>query len=195
MSLMLRLAASLACLTLANPLFAAEKKAAEDKVPPVLNFTMKSLSGKDIDLSQYRGKVVLIVNTASQCGLTPQYKGLESLHEKYADQGLAILGFPANDFGRQEPGSNEEIAQFCSANYGVKFDMFSKVVVKGPGQCELYSFLTSEKTNPKYAGPIKWNFEKFLVSRDGEVVARFAPPVSPESKEVVERIEAELAKK
>jgi glutathione peroxidase len=132
------------------------------KVPAVLNFTMKSLDGKDVPLSKYQGKVVLIVNVASRCGYTPQYKGLQALHDKYAAKGLAILGVPSNDFGKQEPGSSEEIAEFCQKNYGVKFDMFEKVVVKGEGQTPLYKFLTSSETNPKFAGPIKWNFNKFL---------------------------------
>ena len=173
----------------------AENKKEEKKVAPVLNYTMKSLEGKPVDLSKYQGKAVLIVNVASACGLTPQYEDLEALHEKYASQGLAIVGFPANEFGKQEPGSNEEIAQFCQKNYGVKFDMFSKVVVKGEGQVPLYKFLTSKETNPEFAGDITWNFEKFLVSRDGKVVARFAPRVSPTDEKVVAAIEAELAKK
>ncbi|MBX3411992.1 MAG: glutathione peroxidase [Pirellulales bacterium] len=181
----------LVCATLVLPALAAEK---EEKVASALDFKMKSLSGKEVDLSKYQGKVVLIVNTASKCGLTPQYEKLEALHEKYVDKGLAILGFPANEFGKQEPGSDTEIAEFCAKNYGVKFDMFSKVVVKGEGQCPLYEFLTSEETNPKFAGPIKWNFEKFLLDRDGKVIARFAPPVSPDADEVVAAIEAELAK-
>jgi len=166
--------------------------AADDGTP--LKYTMNSLAGKPVDLSQYKGQVVLIVNTASQCGLTPQYKGLEALYEKYNDKGLVVLGFPANEFGKQEPGSDTEISEFCTKNYGVKFPMFSKVVVKGDGQCDLYKFLTSDKTNPKFAGDIKWNFEKFLVGRDGNVVARFAPPVKPDAPEVVESIEAELGK-
>lgn len=182
----------LLCATLVWPSLAAEK---EEKVGPALDFQMKSLDGKDVDLSKYQGKVVLMVNTASECGLTPQYEQLEALHEKYADKGLAVLGFPANEFGKQEPGTDSEIAEFCQKNYGVKFDMFSKVVVKGDGQCPLYQFLTSKETNPKFAGPIKWNFEKFLVNRQGEVVARFAPPVAPDADEVVAAIEAELEKK
>ncbi len=172
----------------------AEKK--EDaKVAPVLNFKMNRLDGTPADLSAYQGKVVLIVNTASQCGLTPQYEALEDLHEKFADKGLAVIGFPANEFGAQEPGSNEEIASFCAKNYGVKFDMFSKVVVKGKGQCDLYKFLTSKDTDPKFAGEITWNFEKFLVSRKGEIVARFAPRIKPDDEKVIQAIEAELAKK
>jgi glutathione peroxidase len=156
---------------------------------------MKNIKGEPVDLSKYQGKVVLMVNVASKCGLTPQYKELEGLHEKYADKGLAVLGFPANEFGKQEPGTDGEIADFCKAKYDVKFDMFSKVVVKGDGQCDLYKFLTSEKTDPKFAGDIKWNFEKFLVGRDGNVIARFAPTVKPDSPEVIKAIETALAEK
>lgn len=163
-------------------------------MPGVLNFTMKSLTGKEVDLAKYKGKVVLIVNVASQCGLTPQYEALEELHEKYADKGLAVLGFPANEFGAQEPGSDTEIQEFCQQNYGVKFDMFSKVVVKGDGQCPLYKFLTSKETDPKFPGDITWNFEKFLVDRNGQIVKRFPPKVKPDSPEVVSAVEAELAK-
>jgi glutathione peroxidase len=167
----------------------------QKEVPAVLNFKMKSLAGKEVDLSKYQGKVVLIVNVASKCGFTPQYKGLQELHKKYATQGLAILGFPANDFGQQEPGSEQEIGEFCQKNYGVEFDMFSKISVKGPQQSNLYRQLTSEKTDPKFAGEVKWNFEKFLIGRDGEIVARFRSKVAPNSEEMVKAIEAELAKK
>jgi glutathione peroxidase len=167
----------------------------EKKVASVLNFKMKSLAGKEVDLSKYQGKVVLIVNVASQCGNTPQYKGLQALHEKYGKDGLAILGFPANEFGRQEPGTDDEIADFCKSNYGVTFDMFSKVVVKGEGQCPLYQFLTSKDTNPKFGGDVQWNFQKYLISRKGDIVKRFEHSVKPESKEVVTAIEAELARK
>lgn len=163
-----------------------------EKVPAVLNFEMNSLAGKPVNLSQYAGKVVLMVNVASKCGKTPQYKDLQALHEKYGSQGLAVLGFPANEFGKQEPGTDAQIAEFCDSKYGVEFDMFSKVVVKGEGQCPLYQYLT---TQSKFPGDIKWNFEKFLIGRNGEVVARFAPGVDPSSKEVVSAIEAELAKK
>lgn len=172
----------------------ADKKG-DKKVPAALNFKMKRLDGKPANLGDYQGKVVLMVNVASQCGLTPQYEALEGLHEKFSDKGLAILGFPANEFGKQEPGTDDEISTFCKQNYGVKFDMFSKVVVKGEGQCPLYKFLTSKETNPKFAGDIKWNFEKFLIGRNGEVIARFEPKVKPDSEEVVGAIEAELAKK
>ena len=140
------------------------------------------------------GKVVLIVNTASRCGLTPQYEALQDLHERYAEQGLAILGFPANDFKEQEPGTDAEIAEFCATNYGVEFDMFSKVVVTGEEKCDLYRFLTAPETNPEFPGEIQWNFEKFLISRDGRIVNRFHPKVKPDAEEVVKAIEAELAK-
>jgi glutathione peroxidase len=130
----------------------------DKKVPPVLNFKMKSLDEKDVDLSKYEGKVVLFVNVASKCGYTPQYKGLQALHDKYAAEGLAIVGVPANNFGRQEPASNEEIATFCKSNYGVKFDMLAKVDVKGENQTPLYKYLTSKETDPHFSGPIKWNF-------------------------------------
>ncbi len=177
----------------------SEEKKGDKKVPAALNFKMKKLDGKDVDLSAYQGKVVLMVNVASQCGLTPQYVQLEKLHEQFGDRGLAVLGFPANEFGAQEPGTDAEISTFCTSKYGVKFDMFSKVVVKkvdnGPEPCPLYQYLTSEKTNAKFAGPITWNFEKFLIGRNGDVVARFAPKVKPDSEEVLKAIEAELAKK
>jgi glutathione peroxidase len=165
------------------------------KVAPVLNFTVDSLAGKPVDLSRYQGKVVLVVNVASECGYTPQYQGLQKLHDKYAREGLAVLGFPSNDFGKQEPGSNAQIAEFCAKNYGVKFDMFAKVTVKGKEACPLYKFLTAKETNPRFAGPVKWNFQKYLISRGGEVVARFDSEVEPESEEVVKAITAELAKK
>lgn len=172
----------------------AKSASKEKEVAPALNFKMKSLEGKDVDLADYQGKVVMIVNVASQCGLTPQYEALQALHKKYSSEGLVILGFPANEFGEQEPGTDDEIASFCKDNYGVEFDMFSKVVVKGDDQCPLYKFLTSEETNPKFAGEISWNFEKFLLDREGNVVARFEPKIKPESEEVVETIETELAK-
>jgi glutathione peroxidase len=172
---------------------------ADDKgsteVPPVLNFKMTDLSGKEMDLSDYKGKVVLIVNVASKCGFTPQYKGLEALHKKYSKEGLVVLGVPSNDFGHQEPGSSEEIASFCQKNYGVKFPMVAKVPVKGEEQAPLYKYLTSKETDPRFAGPIKWNFTKFLINRRGEIVNRFEPPVKPESERVTQAIEAALAEK
>jgi glutathione peroxidase len=172
---------------------AQTRPAGSTKVPAALNFTMNSLEGKPVDLSKYQGKVVLMVNVASQCGYTPQYAGLEELHRKYAGKGLSILGFPANDFGRQEPGTNAEIAEFCEKNYGVEFDMFSKIVVLGRGQAPLYQFLTSKQTNPKFSGDVAWNFEKFLVGRNGEVIGRFVSSVEPLSSEMVSAIEKALA--
>ena len=162
--------------------------------PAALNFTMKDIEGNDVALSKYQAKVVLMVNVASKCGLTPQYADLQALHEKYVDKGLVILGFPANEFGSQEPGTNDEIKAFCTDKYSVKFPMFSKVVVKGDDICPLYKFLTGSDTNPKFAGQIKWNFTKFLVSRSGEVVHRFEPKVKPSEDDIVKAIEAELAK-
>lgn len=165
------------------------------KVSKPLSFTMKSLNGKDVDLSTYQGKVVMIVNVASKCGLTPQYEQLQALHEKYADDGLAVLGFPCNQFLWQEPGSAEQIREFCRVNYGVTFDMFAKVEVNGDGACDLYKTLTALDTEPVGPGKISWNFEKFVVGRNGEVVARFSPRTKPDAPEVVKVIEAELAKK
>ncbi len=165
------------------------------KVPPVLNFKMKSLDGKEVDLAQHQGKVVLFVNVASKCGYTPQYQGLQKLHEQYGNDGLVVIGVPANEFGRQEPGTNEEIAEFCKTKYKVTFPMMAKVVVKGDGISPLYQYLTSKETDPKHAGEIKWNFTKFLISRDGQVVGRFEPTVKPESPELTKAIEAELKRK
>ncbi len=155
----------------------------------IYDFTAKTITGQNKPLADYKGKALLIVNVASKCGLTPQYAGLEKLHEKYADKGLRVLGFPANEFGAQEPGTESEIAQFCTTNYGVKFDMFSKVKVKGPGIDPLFDFLTSPATDPKFAGEIKWNFNKFLIGKDGTVLARFEPPVDPLSAEITQAIE------
>jgi glutathione peroxidase len=173
---------------------AAEKETKNKDAGPVLSHKMKSLSGKDVDLAKYKGKVVLIVNTASACGLTPQYEGLQSLHDKYGEKGLAVLGFPCNQFGEQEPGTAEDISEFCTKNYGVKFDMFAKIEVNGENSAELYKYLTAQETKPAGKGKISWNFEKFLIGRDGNVVARFSPKVTPEDAEVVAAIENELAK-
>ena len=158
----------------------------------MLHGKMKSLAGQDIDLAQYHGKVLLIVNVASACGYTPQYKGLQALYSKYGPAGFLVLGFPCNQFGRQEPGTSEQITQFCQTHYGVTFDMFEKIDVNGPNQCELYKSLTYPETNATYAGPIQWNFEKFLMARNGTVVARYGSSVAPESKALVEAIEREL---
>ena len=160
-------------------------------VANTLNFTMDSLDGKPVNLSKYQGSVVLIVNVASACGYTPQYEGLQALHQKYASRGLRILGFPSNDFGGQEPGTNAEIGEFCKKNYGVEFDMFSKITVVGKNQAPLYRTLT---TTPGFSGNIEWNFEKFLLNRDGKVIARFKSPVEPLSAEMTKAIEAALGK-
>ena len=160
-----------------------------------LSFTMKSLDGKDVDLSDYQGKVVLIVNVASKCGLTPQYEQLQALHEKHGDDGLAVLGFPCNQFLGQEPGTAEAIKEFCRVNYGVTFDLFAKVEVNGDGACDLYKTLTALDTEPVGPGKISWNFEKFVMGRNGEVVARFSPRTKPDDPELVKIIEGELAKK
>jgi glutathione peroxidase len=154
----------------------------------VYNFTLPSIDGEPTSLSSYKGKVILLVNVASRCGFTPQYSALESLYEKYKDQGFVILGFPANNFGAQEPGTNAEIKSFCTLKYNVTFPMFAKVSVKGADTTPLYQYLT-QQANPNVAGDIKWNFTKFLVDRNGRVVARFESPVKPDSPEVVEAIE------
>jgi len=156
--------------------------------PPVLNFTMKNIDGKPVKLSKYAGEVILVVNVASFCGNTPQYAGLEKLYAQYRSKGFVVLGFPANEFGKQEPGTNKEIKTFCSTKYQVTFPMFSKIVVKGEGQAPLYKFLTEKETDPAHAGDIEWNFAKFLINRKGEIVARFparANPLSPEVADVI----------
>jgi glutathione peroxidase len=165
------------------------------KPASILDFHVKDIDGKEIDLAKYQGKVLLVVNTASQCGYTPQYKELEAVYEKFKAQGFEVLAFPANEFGAQEPGSDEQIKEFCSATYHVSFPLFSKIVVKGKDIHPLYDFLTSESTNPKFAGQIPWNFTKFLISRKGEVIARFQPGDKPLSPKVVESIEKSLAEK
>src|SRR4051794_23477254 len=157
-------------------------------------FNLNSIDGKPAPLSAYKGKVVLVVNVASRCGFTPQYTGLEALYEKYKDQGFVIVGFPANNFGAQEPGTNEEIKTFCSRKYNVTFPMYSKVSVKGDDQTPLYQYLTKQTAAP-IAGEIKWNFTKFLVDRNGKVVQRFESAITPDSKEVVSSVEKALSQK
>ena len=160
----------------------------------IYDFTLPSIEGKPMPLADFKGKVVLVVNVASRCGYTPQYSALESLYEKYKDQGFVIIGFPANNFGAQEPGTNEEIKTFCSRKYNVTFPLYSKVSVKGDDQTPLYQYLTKE-TDPSVAGEIKWNFTKFLVDRNGHVVQRFESAVTPDSKEVVSAVEKQLGQK
>lgn len=157
----------------------------------ISNIAVKNIEGKSETFADYQGKVLLIVNVASKCGYTPQYAGLEQLNKDYREKGLRVLGFPCNDFGAQEPGTNEEIAQFCQTNYGVSFDMMDKVHAKGSEQHPLYQTLTSA-VEPQ--GDVQWNFEKFLVNKQGEVVARFGSGVKPNSPELIQAIEAELAK-
>jgi glutathione peroxidase len=178
------------------PACAASATAAENSkdVPPVLQFKTKSLDGKDIDLAQYKGKVLLIVNTASRCGYTPQYKSLEALHEKYSKDGLAVLGFPCNQFGHQEPGTPQQIQDFCTSKYKVSFDLFEKIDVNGKSQAPVYKWLTSAEATPADPGKVLWNFEKFLVGRDGKVIARFRSPVWPSDPKVVDAIETALKK-
>ncbi len=157
----------------------------------ISDITVKTIDGQDKQLSEYSGKVLLIVNVASYCGYTGQYSGLEKLSQKYRDAGLRVLGFPCNDFGAQEPGSNEEIVQFCDKNYSITFDLFDKVHAKGSDKHPLYDRLTSS-VEPK--GDISWNFEKFVVGKNGEIVARFKSGTTPDSSELIQIIERELAK-
>ena len=154
-------------------------------------FTPDSIEGKPAPLAEYKGKVILLVNVASQCGYTPQYSALESIYEKYKDQGFVVLGFPANNFGEQEPGTNQEIKAFCARKYSVTFPMYAKISVRGDDQDPLYAYLTQE-TAKNIRGEIKWNFTKFLVDRTGNVVERFEPAVTPDSKQVITAITKQL---
>lgn len=164
----------------------------DDKdVDSVHDFELTNIDGENTPLGKYEGKVLLIVNTASECGYTPQYEGLQSLYENYKDKGLVIAGFPANNFGGQEPGTDEEIKQFCKMNYGVSFPMFSKISVKGNDIHPLFAYLTSQQ-NPDFTGEIKWNFEKFLIDKDGRLVRRFRSAVTPESDEIISAIDRAL---
>ena len=184
----------LGVLVMESNVLAAEGASPQPAAATPLNQEMQTLDDKKVNLAKkYKDKVVLLVNVASKCGLTPQYEQLQALHDKYAEQGLAIVGVPCNQFGNQEPGTAAEISQFCKENYGVEFDLLAKVDVNGPKAAPLYKYLTSKETNPKYAGVITWNFEKFLFNRQGELVARFSPKTQPDAPEVVEAIEAQLA--
>ena len=170
---------------LGTTLMAAEKT--------VYDFTLNSIDGQPTPLSSFKGKVVLLVNVASRCGYTPQYAGLESLYEKYKDRGFVIVGVPANNFGAQEPGTNQEIKTFCTAKYHVTFPMMAKVSVKGDDITPLYAFLTDKSAHPDTGGEIGWNFTKFLVGPDGKVVARFDSKVTPDSPELTSAVEKALA--
>lgn len=159
----------------------------------IQSIPLKDIDGKDTTLKAYDGKVLLVVNVASRCGLTPQYEGLEALQQKYKDQGFTVLGFPCNDFAGQEPGTNEQIKKFCTANYKVTFPMFDKLHVKGEDQHPLYAALTG--TGATFPGDVSWNFGKFLVGSDGQIIARFEPRTTPDSAEVTKAIESALASK
>jgi glutathione peroxidase len=149
------------------------------------DFTVKDINGEDYSFSQLKGKKVLVVNTASKCGFTPQYEGLQELYEKYGDDDFMIVGFPANNFAKQEPGSNEEIATFCSVNYGVTFPMMSKISVKGDDQHPLYKWLTSKSDNGVEKSKVSWNFQKYMIDEEGQLVGHFAPTVKPDNKKLV----------
>lgn len=158
----------------------------------IYDFSVKDIEGRDVSLSEYQGKIIMIVNVASKCGFTPQYEGLEVLYNKYKEQDFVILGFPSNDFLWQESGSNDEIKAFCTLNYGVTFPMFSKIRVKGRNADPLYQYLTSKESNPSYGGKITWNFNKFLIDRDGTVIDRFESSTEPMSESVVSALEGVL---
>lgn len=170
----------------------AEAQKEGEPVSP-LDFKLKSIDGKEMDLAQFKGKPVLLVNVASKCGLTPQYEALEAVYEKYKDRGLVVIGIPANNFGGQEPGTEAEIKQFCSSKYNVTFPMTSKISVKGDDQDALYAFLTQGKTAGDFAGDIEWNFAKFLIDRNGNLMARFSSRTKPDATQVSEAIETALA--
>ena len=170
----------------------ANKEKGENMATSVYDFSVRDIDGKDVSLSDFKGKVLLIVNVASRCGFTPQYEGLQKLYDQYAPKGLIILGFPANNFLWQEPGTNEEIKQFCSLKYHVTFPMFSKISVKGKDKAPLYQFLTSKETNPEFPGEISWNFNKFLIDRNGKIAARFGSRDAPESEVMIRAVEEAL---
>ncbi len=182
----------MALMITAGCLMSDQTPTAELKNKSILDFKMKDIDGKDVQLKKYKGSVLLVVNTASKCGYTPQYEGLETIYEKYKAQGFYVLGFPANNFGGQEPGTEAEIKEFCESKYKVTFPMFAKISVKGDDQDPLYKFLTSKESNPNFAGDISWNFNKFLVDKDGKVVARFSSKDTPESEAVTQAIEKYL---
>ncbi len=184
-------ALSIAAAIIVLPLFVfaqtPDRTVTEQKT--VYSFAMKTVDGKDRPLSEYSGKVLLVVNVASRCGYTPQYKDLQAVYEKYKDRGFRILAFPANNFGAQEPGTDKEIKEFCETNYHVSFDLFSKISVKGEDQHPLYRYLTTESPFP---GEVKWNFQKYLVDRKGKVVGMFPSRVKPTDKEIEQHLEALL---
>lgn len=156
-----------------------------------LDVKVNSISGEEVELQQYKGKVVLIVNTASKCGFTPQYEGLEALYQTFKDSGFVVLGFPANNFANQEPGSNKEIREFCTTEFGVTFPMFAKISVKGKDQHPLYAYLT-DKSKHSHGGSVKWNFTKFLIGRDATVVDRFAPTIKPSGDKIKNAVRKQI---
>lgn len=183
-------------LLLPGMVMAEDSKAVTAKTAgSVLDFTLNLADGTPTPLNNYRGKVLVLVNVASRCGFTGQYAGLQRIFKKYEEQGFAVLGFPANDFMGQEPGTNEEIVSFCSLNYGVTFPIFAKISVKGRNQHELYRFLTDEKTNPGFSEDISWNFNKFIVDRKGKVIARFGSMTGPENDKLLATIDKALQEK
>lgn len=177
----------------AGCLLSNQTPSAELKGKSVLDFKMRDIDGKDVKLKKFKGDVLLVVNVASKCGYTPQYEQLEATFEKYKDRGFKVLGFPANNFNGQEPGSDAEIKEFCTTKYKVSFPMFAKISVKGEDQDPLYQFLTKKETNPQFAGDITWNFNKFLIDRKGNVVARFKTQEKPDSEAITAAIEKYLA--
>jgi len=162
-------------------------------MPSLYDFEMTDIEGRQRPLRDFEGKAVLVVNVASKCGLTPQYDGLQRLYEQYREQGLEILGFPCNQFAGQEPGTDSEVKAFCTTNFNVTFPLFSKIEVNGDGRAALYDWLCAAEVGPEEAGDVKWNFGKFLVGRDGALIARFAPPTEPGSSEIRAAVESALA--
>ncbi len=192
LSLCIGFAAAGACALwlMAEP--AAGNAQAKKSMKSIYDIPVKTIDGKATTLGEYKGKVLLIVNVASKCGYTPQYEGLEKIYKQYQTKGFTVLGFPANNFGGQEPGTEAEIVTFCSTNYGVTFPMFSKLSAKGADIHPLYKFLTEKETNPNFAGDIKWNFNKFLIDKNGNPIARFDSADKPESPKVTQAIEQAL---
>lgn len=176
-------------------LYVSQRYAASATSPSIFDFKMRDIDGKEVKLKKYKGNVLLVVNTASKCGYTPQYESLEAIYEKYRDRGFFVLGFPANNFGGGEPGTDAEIKEFCTAKYKVTFPMFGKISVKGADIDPLYAYLTDLKINPVHGGDISWNFNKFLIDRKGTIVGRFSSKQKPDSEAVTAAIEEALNSK
>ena len=177
------------------PTMVQAQEAGGAKKTSIYQFQLTTIDGQKIELSKYKGKVLLIVNVASECGYTDQYKALQALHAKYAKEGLAILAFPCNDFGQQEPQGEPKIKEFAKKTYGVEFDIFSKISIVGKKGAPLYQFLTSKEANPKQAGEVKWNFEKFIIARDGTIVGRFLSDTEPDAQDLLDLLGKELSRK